>query len=402
MHIGFLSPEYVIPETPSGGLANYLKKTGHALLKRGHKISIIVLSERNYVWDDSGVKIYEIKKKGIPSFLPYNLKFDLFVSSINYIIRYNQVAKMVWKIHHENPFDILQASSYMSPGYKLLKNQYIPVVCRISSYAPLMLSAYGRKCYFKDYLLNWFEIHQVRDSDSSFAPSQLLATVYHRFEGCDVKVIRTPIDFELTKEINSSFYEEHFSNIQYLLYFGQFSKIKGVDIIAEAIPFILDRYHNIHIVLIGRDDGFENGEKLTDYVKLNCKNHLNRLHYYPPLSKSEIVPILLHAAGVLMPSRVDNYPNACLEAQSLGIPVIGTYDSSLDEMITEGKTGFLAENESTASLIEAIQRLLDQNPEELKIMKKNILDLINNIKEEDRISQLIEYYECIIKNFGKK
>lgn len=402
MHVGFLSPEYVTPTAPSGGLANYLKKTGNFLIQRGHKVSIIVLSNRNYFWDDNGVKIYEIKKRNILYFLSHIPISNVFSPFTNQIIWSNQVAKMVWRIHQKEPFDILQASSYMAPGYRLLENKRIPIVCRISSYTPLLKSAYGFKRTFGDYLANWLEIRQVRDSDGAFAPSQLLATIYHRIEGCKVEVIHTPIDFEFISGGNPSFYEENFSKIEYLLYFGQLSKIKGVDLLADVIPTILEKYDNIHMVLIGRDDGLPNGIKLFDYIRLNCKNYSERLHYYPTLSKSDIIPIISHATCVLMPSRIDNYPNACLEAQSLGIPVIGTYNSSLDEMIIEGKTGFLAENESPASLIEAIDFFLSKTPEEKKIMKIGILDYINDIQKEDRVSQLIEYYKYIIEHFNKK
>jgi glycosyltransferase involved in cell wall biosynthesis len=46
---------------------------------------------------------------------------------------------------------------------------------------------------------------------------------------------------------------------------------------------------------------------------------------------------------VVTPSRVDNCPNTCLEAQALGKIVIGTRQSSLEELVDHGVTGFLAE-----------------------------------------------------------
>jgi predicted membrane GTPase involved in stress response len=74
-----------------------------------------------------------------------------------------------------------------------------------------------------------------------------------------------------------------------------------------------------------------------------------------------------------MPSRVDNYPNACLEALSLGVPVIGTYDSSLDEMIE-----FLGEDE-----------LLEVTPLNLRI-RKRILDSEERGKQVKKAKELME------------
>lgn len=402
MHIGFLTPEYVTPATPSGGLANYLKKTGQALVQRGNDVSIIVLSRKNKSWEDNGVIVYEIKKLQIPSILSQVPLFGIFVQTVNQILGSYQVSRTTWRIHKKQPFDILQASSYMAPGYKLLKNKHIPVVCRVSSYTPLLAAAYGVKRNFADYLANWLEIRQVRDADGAFAPSQFLATIYNRVEGCFVKTIRTLVDFEIHDNFDFSFYNENLVGMRYLLYFGQLSRIKGVDLLAEALPPILGKYESLHVVLIGRDDGFTNSEKIFDGIKSNCRKYQNRVHYYPPLPKNLLFPVVSNAVAVLMPSRVDNYPNVCLEALSLGIPVIGTYDSSLDEMIVEGETGFLAENGSSESLTKAILRLLDKNPEEIMKIKENIFNQINSIKRADRISELLEYYKTIIKNFQMK
>jgi glycosyltransferase involved in cell wall biosynthesis len=44
---------------------------------------------------------------------------------------------------------------------------------------------------------------------------------------------------------------------------------------------------------------------------------------------------------VVLPSLIDNLPNACLEAMALGKPVVGTRGASFEEMIRDGETGFL-------------------------------------------------------------
>ena len=103
-----------------------------------------------------------------------------------------------------------------------------------------------------------------------------------------------------------------------------------------------------------------------------------------------------------MPSRVDNYPNVCLEAQVFGIPVIGTYDSSLDEMIDDSITGYLALNGDVESITSKIEQCLSQSEEEKKQMKMRIQAHIELIVSEDRIGQLLSFYEDTIIEFIKK
>jgi glycosyltransferase involved in cell wall biosynthesis len=103
-----------------------------------------------------------------------------------------------------------------------------------------------------------------------------------------------------------------------------------------------------------------------------------------------------------MPSRVDNYPNACLESLYFGIPVIGTQNSSLEEMIEDKKTGFLAQNGDVNSLHTSIVEMLEMTPERYKEMKKDIQFQIQKNLDEDRIGQLIEFYGKVIADNWEK
>lgn len=395
MHIGFLTPEYVRPETPDGGLANYLRKVSFSLAGKGHDVSILVLSNKNSSWYDESVKICEVKK---PMYFS-KANFFPYLSPLAQIISSKHLAKIVWKIHRDTPFDIIQAPSYKALGYGLLHNNKIPVVCRASSYTPMKRTAYGRRRSFRDYLSDWLEIRQILDADGSFAPSYFVAKIIERVEGRKLEVIRTPVEAIDDVKVDTSYYQEYLAGRQYLFFFGTLSRIKGADLLAEVLPYILKKNNELYFVLIGRDDGLPNGKRVFDAIYDHCQNYKDRLHYHPPLRKSQLYPIISNALGVIMPSRFDNYPNACLEAQSMGVPVVGTYESSLDEMIVDGETGFLAENDNVSSLREAIERLLDQTLEQRKEMRKQILRYVDTVSSEDRISQLESFYKKSIDNY---
>jgi len=399
MHIGFLTPEYVTPRGLDGGLANYLRKVGLALTARGHHVSVLVLSDHNGCWQDEGVRVYEVGRFKVPIRFKRNRRLVPWVSAFEQIQSSRRLAKMAWKIHQRTPFDIFQASSYKAPGYALRHNERVPLVCRVSSYTPLCRSAFGRPRNFSECLSDWLEVRQVLDADATFAPSEFIAETFARIEGFRPQLVRTPLDVLPQEALDASFHNKHLMNMSYLLFFGTLSRIKGVDLLAGIIPSVLERHKNIAFVFIGRDDGLPHGQKMFDYIRSECQGYEERLHYHPPLPKAELFPVIANAVGVLMPSRVDNYPNACLEAQSLGIPVIGTYDSSLDEMIVDGETGFLAQNGSPSSLEGAIASLLDQTPNQRLHMQENIHAHINKITSEDRLAQLVHFYETTITHF---
>jgi len=97
---------------------------------------------------------------------------------------------------------------------------------------------------------------------------------------------------------------------------------------------------------------------------------------------------------------VDNYPNACLEAQALGVPVVGTYGSSLDEMIVDGETGLLADNGDPKAIAHAIERLLAQSTEEARAMRERCLKATEAARVEDRIGQLVSLYQRAQQQFN--
>ena len=401
MHIGFLTPEYIHKTRHDGGLANYIRNVGLALGVRGHKVSVFVSSTRNASWMDEDIYVQEVKGFSRPVLLKKLSVMRSLLPFLTQVINARRLRKAVLGVHAKNPFNILQASSYMAPGLALRNNKQVPLVCRVSSYTPLLRSAYGRHRSFSEYLCDWLEVRQVLDADAAFAPSHFMANTYARIEGIRPEVVRTPVDIQSIQP-DHTFFDQNLSGFQYLLFFGTLSRIKGIDLLTEVIPGVLENRDDLRFVFIGRDDGLPNGQKSFDYLLTKCSTFAPQLFYHPAIPKPQIYSVIQHALGVLIPSRVDNYPNACLEAQSFGIPVIGTDNSSLEEMIIDGETGFLACNEDPKSLQSCIQRLLSMTLIERQTMQKKLLASIQLCQTEDRVGQLIVFYEKVVGSWRIK
>ncbi|MDO8445563.1 MAG: glycosyltransferase family 4 protein [Deltaproteobacteria bacterium] len=398
MRVVFLTPEYVTKTSADGGLANYIKKTAKALSLRGCDVWVFVVADRDTIWQDEMVTVCEVKRKVFWLQMLSIFPFTGLIQVLNQLISSRRVAKKYWEIHKKKPFDIVQASSYMAPGYALLKNGKVPIVCRISSYSPVVRAAYGRKRSFGEYLSDWLEIRQVADAAASFAPSRFVSNIFFKVTGCEPAVIRTSMDIQ-EPILDYSFFNAHKPGFPYLLFFGTLSRIKGVDLLADVLPTIFERYGDLAVVFIGRDDGMSGGKKVFSHILESCEKYRERLFYHPALQKAHLYPFVANAEAILIPSRVDNYPNVCLEAQMFGKPVIGTYESSLDEMIVDGETGFLAKNADVESIKGAIEKFLNLTSEQRESMRLRIISHIEDIKREDRVGQLIDFYKEAINKF---
>ena len=400
MNICFLTTEFPSPEKPEGGLGNYTNNISQELIKRGNNITIIALGRKSKVQDFDSIRIRFIKRSRIN----WRIKklcnkfknFSLFENLIDSV----KIKKVVYEENSNNKFDLIQTPNFNFPGNALINDKEIPVVCRCSSCSPLLRSANGLPTTFSEYIYDWFEVRQVLKSSSSFTPSKFIAKMYQKIYGLKPLVIRSPIRLKNFDE-DYSIFNNLVHKKDYLLFFGRLNLVKGVDIFIDSLPRILKKYQDLSVLFIGENDLLTDGHNSLDLMKEKLSNYISekRVVYSPSIPKNQLFPIIKNSMGVVIPSRVDNYPNSCLEAFPLGIPVIGSNESSLEEIVTDGQTGFLFENGSSDDLQNAIDKLINLNPDQRKEFNNNIKYDVQSFLEEDRVASLENYYHTVINNF---
>lgn len=348
MKILFITTEYYIPGySTGGGLGVYIRKTAALLAKRGHDVTVVTFSYQDAEWSENNIDIKEVKLIRNPR------GSKRFLSSLSHILflwnRWRLRLKII-SLYSSKKFDVIQVSSYLSPGLFLPRKW--PLISRISSIDPLLRQSSGYPAKGLDHLYAWYEKKQLQRSRFVFAPSKFLAKNVSQYYGLSSEVIPT-INQQLIGQQDFSFYDSYLKNKRYLLYFGQMSRIKGTDILADALKKIFDTIPYIYMVCIGRDDGLPNGMSCHQYIISRItKEQQKRLLVFGPLPISKLIPCIQHSLCVLQPSRVDNLPNSCIETLSLQIPVIGSTSSSIEELVKDGVNGFLFPNGNAQALAE--------------------------------------------------
>lgn len=124
--------------------------------------------------------------------------------------------------------------------------------------------------------------------------------------------------------------------------------------------------------------------------------------YLGVLTQQQLYPVIRYAEAVLIPSLVDNLPNACLEALSLDKIVIGTYGTSLEQMIDDGENGFLSEPGDADSLLGAVKKTLNMSRRQKDIMVERNRMLLKKYTPAVAVKKLERYYQWLIgKRDGK-
>jgi glycosyltransferase involved in cell wall biosynthesis len=397
MNIIFVSPEYYIPARSSGGgLGVYIRNTAAILCARGHQTTVVFLSDRSKRWNDGSVDIYEIPCSRILQ-LHWAPKIEnILFGCLSLLYDRWKIRNLVLQLHALRRFDVIQIASYGFTGI-FIPRKIAFTVCRLSSITRLLTIIYGRQRHIFDKICEWLEKKQVRRADAVFAPSRHIASLAKLEFGIDAVVIpTTPSDIS-PKVVDCSFYRANLAGKRYLLYFGQMSRIKGTDILGDSLSDIFKAIPDVHMVFIGRDDGLPCGLRCEAYVFSTLSPDLHsRVHFFPPLPHADLIPCIRHCQAVLMPSRIDNLPNACIESLACGVPVIASNASSIEELVQDSVTGFLFENGNSAALRDAVIKYLSLSPKRRRLMRSYTIEWFNNYKIKNNISLLEKFYENML------
>ena len=145
-----------------------------------------------------------------------------------------------------------------------------------------------------------------------------------------------------------------------LLFFGQVSRHKGVDILLEAFEQVASEFPNTILHIAG---GYSNTEFETACTEFMAKEHLRqRIKYWGFV---EDIEQLLKLANIHVhpspPSRfMDTFPLAALESMRHGVPTVCFESGGLPEMIVDGETGVICRDESVEGLVDGIRKLLSR------------------------------------------
>ena len=136
-------------------------------------------------------------------------------------------------------------------------------------------------------------------------------------------------------------------------YIGRLSEEKGVLNFVKAIPKISKEKGEIKFLIGGdgqlRDkiEKYLEGENLNDKVKLTGWVH-----------REEFLTYLNELKLFVLPSYTEGLPHTILEAMACGTPVLATPVGAIPDVIKDGETGFIMENNSPECIAKNIVRAL--------------------------------------------
>jgi len=139
-------------------------------------------------------------------------------------------------------------------------------------------------------------------------------------------------------------------------YIGALSKVKGVLNFLEAIPRVLEEKNEIEF-LIGGSGQLQ--KEIEVYLENRGLKHKVKLIGWIP--HDELPSYLNDLKLLILPSYTEGLPNIVLEAMACGTPVLATAVGAIPDVIKDGETGFIMEDNSPECIAKNIVRALNHH-----------------------------------------
>jgi glycosyltransferase involved in cell wall biosynthesis len=136
-------------------------------------------------------------------------------------------------------------------------------------------------------------------------------------------------------------------------YIGRLSGEKGVQHFTQALPAILSNNQDLR-VLIGGDGQLKGAIEAS----LQDGSIADRVDLPGWISHDDLPKYLNQLRLLVLPSYTEGLPNIMLEAMACGTPVLATSVGAIPDVIRDGETGFIMDNNSPECIARNVMRAL--------------------------------------------
>lgn len=143
-----------------------------------------------------------------------------------------------------------------------------------------------------------------------------------------------------------------------LSFIGRLSEQKGIDLLVEAIPHIINRGANI--IIVGKGE-----EKYKSLIDKGKEKYHSRLFFYSEFDESFAHIVYAGSDIFMMPSKYEPCGLGQMIAMRYGTIPIARKTGGLADTIEDGVTGFLFEHYSSKAFIDKIREAIDFYDDEI-------------------------------------
>lgn len=348
---------YTVPSYPTGKHHGFIDEISE-LQRLGYEVFIAPIWESFPENKVDSLKIDIIYNPNLSKYMRF------FYCTVNFTKRPIQSIKFIWNakkfIGYQESYlslHLLISISNHKPDriHSYFANNAALKVLLIAEHLNIQFSCSGRGT---DVLIKRIPefLYLVNHSKPFFTLSEYNKSVIEKIPGVNiknVKVIHHGIQIENYPKRD---WDNIHNDIPVILSITWFRKVKGVEYLIEACNILKNKGIDFFCKIIG--DGYLR-PKIEDMI---THFHLEKYVYlYGRLDHQKVIDHLLKSDIFVLPSLSEGIAISAMEAMTVGLPVIVTEITGMNELIDNNETGLVVRPKNPVDLSNAIDKLLKDN-----------------------------------------
>jgi len=403
MKIVLLTREYP-PETTWGGCAIVNYNLARALAAKGHEVHVICQGvDKEYDRKEEGIYVHRVGTD--------TRGYSMIARGRYMIASWHKLQEL----YKTGKVDIIQADHWSGEGIICALRKKSALIIKTQNIGPGTILRVKNYTCLKDHIgllgLSWLTNFTSKRADRFIAESKLDLTEVTKglninpekvdlvYNGIDTKQYRymTP---------NARAALGLLDDIQLVLIIGRLERKKGIDVLMNAIPLVLDKKSDTKFLFIGRDsETAPDGKSFKRWMELQAESQgfVDNLIFKGFVQPVELPPFYSACDVFVLSSREESFGLVVAEAMACERPVVATPVGIVPELSQEGVRGLeMVPVENPKELANGILKMLSLTTEE----KEHIARENRNIVEikfsfDSWTGKIIRVYEDALKTKRK-
>ncbi len=359
LRICFVSADYLSDWSSKsvgvGGIGTHTFTLARAVAELGHEVT--VLTERGeppWEYQEGNVKVH-----ALPPPSQRMWKLGRWVP-LPWIRRSFAANRALRALHSRYSFDMIRFADGNGEGLRFSYDPFIPFDVHLMGPATVLRRWDGQtsdniRARFEEFVERRPASRATVLTCATRRFADLMASEW-RLDRSRIQIIRNPMNLTTFQPgLRPSTGDR-----RVVLFASILQRRKGVHTIVAAMPEVVRRNPDAEFWFVGKGTRTADGTFMRDVIQreLGERGVLQHARFLESMHPRELTALYQRASIVAVPALNDVFPNVALEAMACGTPCVVSTHTGVDELISDGKSGFVVPPDDPAALTEALSRAL--------------------------------------------
>ncbi len=176
------------------------------------------------------------------------------------------------------------------------------------------------------------------------------------------------------------------------VFVGRIVKDKGMIELVDAFERLNQEHPSSRLLLVGSTE-----PELDPLPEPTSKKLESNPNIYQAGWQTDVRPWLAASDAFAFGSYREGFPNVVLQAGAMGLPSVVTDINGCNEIIIEGKNGYIVPKQDSEALYQGMKKLYEDRAKTKEISEVAREMIANRYKQEDVWQATLEMYQSLIK-----